>query len=432
MNSAAKITTLLYVCLLVICLSVTSVGAASEIDDSAVFVEAFNAYQQKDFLLAIEKCDQLNQVFPDSPLRDVTLLLIARSSIKAGDNERAAKTIALFSSEFPESNLKSSVEDDLKNLAARHQKGEVLAADKTLQTAARKVRTDRIAREKAAELKLEMERAAKAKAEQDRIARLKLEEERREKDRVQAEKLAKASIKAAILLRESSEAVPVGSNAALPIEISNKGKNSEEFVISVTGAKEYSPILARTSAPDESLTKLQLAAGETFKGVVSYRMPPEMVDGHRSPLAIKVASAKYADVNFQKDTIVVSAAPLVRAVAKLTKQKVAPGEQLRYRVTVLNAGSLPAQNLTVRLQLPPQIDFQAAPDTAFKQESNGTLVFKVSQVDIGKLAEINLDVKIRDNSSVGQELRGQVEVINGDLQRKDIFSASASVVVSGK
>lgn len=427
MNQVNKIITRLFLSLLVIFISF-SPGNSAEIDDSTIFVEAFNAYQQKDYLLAIEKCAQLNQVFPDSPLRDVTLLLMARASLKSGDNERAAKSVALFSTEFPESSLKTSVEDELKVLASRHQKGEVLVADKTLQSAARKVRSDRLAHERAAELKMEMERAAKAKADQERLAQIKLEAERREMERLQAEKLAKASMKAVITLHEDAGPVPVGGNGRLPIEISNKGKNSEEFLLTITAAKEYDAILASANKPDENITRLQLAAGETFKGTVEFRMPAEMVDGHRSVMMIKAVSTKFSDVSFQKETVVISSAPLVRAVAKLAKQKVTPGEKLRYRVTVLNAGSLPAQNLTVRLQLPPQVDFQGDPDVSFKQEPNGTLVFKVDQVDIGKLAEINLDVKIREDSAVGQELRGHVEVINGSLQRKDIFTATASIV----
>lgn len=407
---------------------VCSAGYAAEIDDATVFVEAFNAYQQKDYLLAIEKCDQLNQVFPESPLRDVTLLLIARASLKSGDNERAAKSVAMFSSEFPESSLKTSVEDELKTLAARQQKGETLAPDKPLQAAARKVKSDRLARERAAELKREMERAAKAKAEQERLARIKLEAERKEKERLQAEKLAKASIKAAISVRDDTGAVPVGSNGTLPVEITNRGKQSEEFILSVTAPKEYDAALIKPDKPEENITHLKLAAGEVFKGAVSFRMPAEMVDGHRSPVSVTAVSTKFSDVQFQKEVIVVSAAPLVRAVAKLAKQKVTAGEKLRYRVMVLNAGSLPARNLTVRLQLPPQVDFQNAPDTAFKQEPDGTLVFKIEQVDIGRLAEINLDVQVRENSAVGQELRGHVEIVNGNLQRKDIFTASASTI----
>lgn len=427
MKNITRLFTKLILSLFLIIISFAPVSSA-EIDDSAIFVEAFNAYQQKDHLLAIEKCDQLNQVFPDSPLRDVTLLLLARASLKSGDNERAAKAAAQFSTEFPESSLKTSVEDELKTLAGRHQKGEALAADKTLQMAANKVRSDVMARERAAKLKLEMERAAKAKAEQERLARIKLEEERREKERLLAEKLARASIKASISLNEDIWMVPVGGNGRLPIEISNKGKNSEEFLIIVASAKEYDAVLVLGDKTDAPITRLRLAAGETFKGTVALRMPAEMVDGHRSPLSVKIVSAKFDDISFQKESIIISSAPLVRAVAKLVKQKVTPGETLRYRVTVLNVGSLPAQNLTVRVQLPPQLDFQGAPDFPFKQEPNGALVFNVDQVDIGKLTEINLDVKVREGSAIGQELRGQVEIVNGTLQRKDIFTASASVI----
>lgn len=119
-------------------------GNSAEIDDSTVFVEAFNAYQQKDYPVAIEKCDQLNQVFPNSPLRDVTLLLTARASLKSGDNERAAKYITLFSTEFPDSSLKSSIKEDLRLLSSRHKKGDVLTSDKTRQIAADKVRSGRL------------------------------------------------------------------------------------------------------------------------------------------------------------------------------------------------------------------------------------------------------------------------------------------------
>lgn len=427
MKHITKFITPLVLSLLIIFVSFAP-GNSAEIDDSAVFVEAFNAYQQKEYLLTIEKCDQLNQVFPDSPLRDVTLLLIARASLKSGDFERAAKSVALFSTEFPDSSLKTSIEDELKILLNRQQKGEVFTADKALQSAARKTRSDRMARERDAELKLEFERAAKARAEQERLARIKLEEERREKERLLAEKLAKASIKVAIMLHEGTGPVPVGGYGTLPIELSNKGKSSEEFLLTVAAAKEYDVNLAKAGKPDEIITRIQLAAGGTFKGIVQFRMPTELVDGHRAVIAFRAVSTKFSDVSFQKDTVVVSSAPLVRAVAKLAKQKVIAGEKLGYRVTLINAGSLTAQNLTVRLQLPPQIDFQGAPDVVFKQEPNGTLVFKVDQIEIGKLVDIDLDIKVRENSAVGQELRGQVEVVNGNLQRKDIFTARASII----
>jgi uncharacterized membrane protein len=289
-----------------------------------------------------------------------------------------------------------------------------------------------------------MERVAKAKAEQERLARIKLEEERqekerlakirlederREKERLLAEKVAKENIKIAISLSNAAGSFPIGSNGAIPLEITNKGNSSEELLLTITAAKEYGAVLTRAGRADESVTRLQLAAGETFKGTVQFRMPSKLVDGHRSTLSVHAVSAKFSDIGFQKETVVVCSAPLVRVVAKLVKPKVAPGEKMGYRVAVLNAGSQLAQDLIVRLQLPPQVDFAGSSDTPFKQESNGALVFKIDKVDIGQLVQINLDVKVRENASVGQELRGQVEVENGGLQRKELFTASASVVI---
>ncbi|MDD2853761.1 MAG: hypothetical protein PHY09_17885 [Desulfuromonadaceae bacterium] len=384
---------------------------AAEIDDSAVFIEAFNAYQQKDFLLTVEKCDQLNEAFPDSPLRDVALLLAARANLKAGDNERAAKSAGLFLSEFPGSSLKSSVEDELKTLVERHKKGETLAADKTLRASARKVRAER------------------AQAEQERLALIKQEEERLEKARLLAEQRAKESIKADIAWLDDGRTVRAGSTGAVPFEISSRAKESEEFLLTVSSAKEYDTSLVKAGAPHETVARVLLAPGETFKGQVNLRMPAGAVDGHRTVLTINAVSARFSDVSFRKEVIVTSSAPLVRAVAKLAKQKVAPGEKLRYRVTVLNVGSQPAEDLAVRLRLPQQLDLQNAPDTLFTREADGTMVFKVEQLGIGRLSEITLDVQVRKNSVPGQELRGQVEITNNTLHNKEIFTATASIVV---
>jgi hypothetical protein len=69
-----------------------------------------------------------------------------------------------------------------------------------------------------------------------------------------------------------------------------------------------------------------------------------------------------------------------------------------------------------------------ASDAKFRQEQDGTLVFMVDRIETGRLADISMEVKVREDSSIGQELRGQIEVVNGRLQRKDTFTSSASVV----
>ncbi len=406
----------------------TGFAFAADIDDSAIFVDAFSAYQKKDYLTAIEKADQLNQVFPDSPLRDVTLLLIARSGIKSGDNERAAKAVTSFNNEFPESSLKATVEEELQSLANRLKKGEQILPNKQLQVAAQKVRTERLAKERAAALKLEQERLAREKAEQLRIAREKIEAERRAKEKAAAEKLLKEGIKAVIAVMDE-KVVEAGENGSIPFDISNRGKNSEEFLLESVAPAEYSASITSITKTDSAIKRIKLAAGETFKGNLAFRMPLDKVDRNRTSMTIKATSAVYADVSQQKRVLAITSAPLVRVVAKLAKNQVAPGEELRYRVNILNIGSMPAQSLTVRLQLPVQLDFLGIPEIKFKQEPDGTLVFRLEQLDPGKLAELSLDVKVRNNSEDGQKLNGQIEVINGQLQRKDIFSTVASVVV---
>ena len=403
---------------------------AAEIDDAAVFVEAFNAFQKKDYLFAIEKANQLNQVFPDSPLRDINLLLIARSSIRSGDNELAAKTINKFNGEFTDSPLKSTIEEDLLALGSRLLKGETLQPNKQLQVAAQKIRDERLLLERVAAQKLEQEKLAKEKAERERIALEKAAAEKKERERLAAEKIAKESIKAVISMDEGGSLAAVGQNGSIPVEISNRGKNNEEFLLEASAAPEYGVFWASTAKEGEPLTRIKLAAGETFKGKLSFRMPADRVDGHRAPLTVRAVSAKYSDVIQAKNTLLIASAPLVRAVAKLATTKVYPGEQTQYRITILNIGSLTAQDLTVRVQLQPQLDLVSVPGVKFRQEPNGMLIFRLDPIETGKISSISINVKVRENSRIGEELRGQVEIVNGQLQRKDIFTSNLSLIQS--
>lgn len=405
-------------------------AVSAEIDDTAIFVEAFTAFQKKDYLLAIEKIAQMQQQFPDTPLRDVALLLQARAGFKAGDNELAAKSINQFQSEFSGNTLRTTIEDELLALGARLQKGEALPPNQQLKAAAQKIKNDRLAVERAVVAKLEQERLAREKAERDRVAREKAEIDRRERERVAVEKAAKDAVKVAVSIPGGAVRIQVGETGQVGFEVVNKGKNREEFLIGVDMPPEFDPSIVSAAKTDETVSRLLLAPGEVFKGRVLLRMPADMVDGQRKNLVIRAVSAKFADVIQTRQALLITAAPLVRVVAKPVKTKVVAGELIHYRVTALNIGSLVAEGLTLRLQLPPQLDFQAAPEAVFRQEKDGTLVFRVDRIETGSLVEFNLDVKVRDDSRAGQELRGQVELINGRLQRKEIFNTAAAVVQS--
>ena len=127
----------LLVCSVVLTLSLPP-AARAQVDDSALFMEAFNAFQRKDFLLSAEKLDQLNQYFSDSPLRDVALLMLARAHQRAGENETAARIINQFSNEFGSTTLSGSVEEELLSLGKRQKTGEKLLPNRQRQMAAQK------------------------------------------------------------------------------------------------------------------------------------------------------------------------------------------------------------------------------------------------------------------------------------------------------
>ncbi|HEX9080423.1 MAG TPA: outer membrane protein assembly factor BamD [Desulfuromonadaceae bacterium] len=402
--------------------------AAAELDDSNLFVEAFNAYQKRDYLLAIDKVNRLTQAFPDSPLRDLSLLLLARAGLKSGDNELAARAINQFSAEYTDNSLKSTVEEELLALGARRKKGEKLPPNRHLQLAAQKVRNDQVALERAAALKAEQERLAREKAERERIAAAKAEAERKERERIAAEKAAKAAIKLAIAILGDSQRLEVGQKGHIPFEMTNTGTGSEEFLVSVSAPREYAVALTSASRPEELVERVTLAAGETLKGTITARIPFDKVDGSRAHFHVTAVSAKYGDVAFAKEAAITASAPLVRAVAKPHKAKVAPGEPFSYRVTVLNAGSIAARDLTLRSVLPPQVEFIDAAGADFRREADGSVVFSLPGLETGRLAEFNLNVKVRDAAREKEELRMQVEVANNHLHLKDAFTSSAAVV----
>lgn len=414
-------------CALIVLMTAGSVLSA-ELDDSELFVEAFNAYQKKDYLLTIEKVRQITQLFPDSPLRDVSLLLLARAGLKSGDNELAAKTVNQFSAEFADSSLKGSIEDELATLGSRQKKGEKLPPNKQLLVSAQKIRNEQVAVERAAALKAEQVRLAKEQEERDRIAAEKAEARRKERERLAAEQAAKDNVKLAILFPADSTLIEVGKNGQVPVELINKGIGREEFNLSASAQSDATPTFASTDRPNDPVERLSLAAGEKFRGFVSFRMPTDKVDGYKSILQIKAISAKYNDVAFSSDARIITSAPLVRAVAKPGKQKVARGETIKYRVTMLNAGSITAQGLTVRVILPPQLEFLDAAGTEYRQESAGIITFRLDTLETGRLTDVNLNVKVRENAADKQELRCQVEVINTSLQLKATSNSSAAVV----
>jgi len=403
-------------------------ATATTLDDSELFVEAFNAYQKKDYLLATTKAGQITDHFPDTPLRDVSLLLLARAGLKSGDNELAGKATSRFNEEFANSSLKTSLEDELIVLATRIKKGEKLLPNKQLQIAAQKVRNDQLALERAAALKAEQIRLAKEKEERDRIARLKAEEERKERERIAAEKLARENVKLAILLPMQPVPVAAGQSGRVQFDFRNNGTGSEEFILSSAAPSEYGLQLASFPNLDRPLDRIVLAAGEKISAIATFKMPGNKVDGHKSTIGVKAISSKFNDIAFTADSRIITSAPLVRAVVKPASAKVAQGETFKYKVSILNAGSLAAGDVTLRVLLPAQVEIIDADGGEYRNEAPGTVAFKVKTLESGGMAEFHLKVKVKETAAKNEELRCKVEVINNQLNLKELFNSGVAVV----
>lgn len=411
----------LLLCALLLALSLT-VPAQAEVDDSSLFMEAFNAFQRKDYLLSAEKLNQLNQHFPDSPLRDVSLLMLARSHQRSGENEAAARSINLFSTEFGASTLAESVDESLLALGKRQKTGEKLPPNRQLQIAAHKVRNDQLAIERAAAERVERERLAQERAEHERLAREKAEAARREQERLAAIKAARDAVRFSIELPDGELVAESGVTARIPFELINRGTGGEEFSLEGIFPAGLQGSLVAVDEGGKTLSKVLLQPKEGLKGLVTFTLPGDRVDGSRQGLSIRAASVKFNDLVQSKNVQILAQAPLLRAVAKLQRPLVATGEKLSYRVTILNLGSKPAKEVDLRIALPNQLKLTEAGDGCWI-ENEQLAACRISNIANGQLSERTLAVAVRDKAT-GQNLRGTVEVLQTVLQTKESFSGA--------
>jgi outer membrane lipoprotein YfiO len=207
-----------------IALFIASPAYSVDTKDSQIFITGFNAYLKRDYQTAIENLTSVLEKYPDTSLRDMAILWLSRSYFKAGNQKEAARYMAQFFKEYPDSPLKGTVEDELAELAAKYQRGEPVAAEQVAKAAAAppavvvapvtggaeklpapaQDETARLAAEKAAGEKADLERVAAAKAEADRKAAEKIVMEKAEADRKASEMVAMEKAEADRLAAEKA------------------------------------------------------------------------------------------------------------------------------------------------------------------------------------------------------------------------------------
>ncbi len=631
-----------------------------EAEDSLSFIAGFNAYQQKNYAVSIDKMNEVLKKHPDTPLRDMALFWLSRSYYKVGNLQEAARYLSQFSKEYPDNPLKNTVEEEMLVLTARFEKGEKLpvgtspakepdrlalqkaeearqaaAAVESARVAAAKAEQERIAREAAEREKAEMQRVADlkaeeakqvaaaveaarvaaAKAEQERIVReaaareeaelqraadlkaevakqvaaaiesarvtaekteqerivreaaareeaelqraadLKAEETRKvaeqirvaavaseqellaaakaeelqlsvtlaeeekkeqgrlavyraEQNRLATQKMDEESRQASLnpagetgdaskrayrekaiseyksiidrypastaaatataKLRELGvanafppkvveapqlenaqilrfevtqfaafefnllarpEVFNVGRQILVPFEVTNRGNGSDSFYLESAFPTAFNARFTSITGSGAAINQTpELAPGETFKGSLSLVIPPATTDGTRIAYPLKAASRLAAEASQSREVKIISSAPLLRALLQTEKTRPLPGDKILYRIAIRNAGSDAADDVTFRLNFPPQLeplDYVAA---GFRQEMKSALVLDGMQVKSGENREFTMVFRLKDDALAGQELVTRAELINNTLKTTAAFVANSAYV----
>jgi len=291
-----------------------------ENEDSQMFIGGFNAYQQKDYSLAIEKMSGVLQKYPDTPLRDMALFWLSRSFFKVGNQQDAARYFSQFSKEYPDNPLKGTVEEELLSLAVRYDRGEKLSAGSTSARqpdiqVARKDEKEATAKaeEAVSAAAAESARLAAVRNNEQHRAALKAEQERIEKERTASQKLAAekaaqgrlAAIKSDDERRLSAEkaekelrTLSKAEEAKWALKAENELRIAEKTAVDaekkrqpVTRAEEQR--LPRQRVAEEKIRSEKAALRE--KAIAQYKL---IIDKYPSTAAAATAAARLREFGF--------------------------------------------------------------------------------------------------------------------------------------
>lgn len=230
-------------------------------------------------------------------------------------------------------------------------------------------------------------------------------------------------------LLERLPAYEVGRRINVPFEIVNRGNGSDSFSLESGFPARFNAAFEAAAAPGQIITRTpSLAPGEAFRGAVSLTIPSASIDGLRITHPVKAASLLMSEASQSRELNLIAAAPLLRAVLKADKTQPLPGERITYRIAVLNVGSTAGQEITFRVNFPPQlepVDFAAA---GFKTESKGAIVLDDLRINSGESKEYTLTFQLKDDSLAGQELLARADLVNRQLNTSATFVSNVANV----
>jgi chemotaxis protein histidine kinase CheA len=226
-----------------------------------------------------------------------------------------------------------------------------------------------------------------------------------------------------------AEVFTAGQQIEVPFEIINRGNGIDSFSLESAFPTDFKARFISAAAPDVTISHTtDLAPGEIFKGAVVVVIPPDSIDGLRITHPVKAASRLIAEASQSREVKLIASAPLLRAVLRTEKTKPLPGDNVLYRIAVLNVGSSVAKDVTLRLNFPPQLEPVDYAVSGFRQETKSELVLDGMQVNSGENREFSVAFQLKDDSLAGQELSTRAELINNTQRTTAAFISNMAYV----
>ena len=224
--------------------------------------------------------------------------------------------------------------------------------------------------------------------------------------------------------------VEVATKTVVPFDIQNKGNGQDSFYLASGFPADFNARFVSAAAPELTINQTpQLAAGETFKGLLLLNVPAATIDGLRIAYPVKAASQFMAETSQSRVVLLTAAAPLLRAVVKADKTQLLPGEKVQYRLTVMNLGSTAAQDVTLRLNYPAQYQPVNGAAAGFRQEMDAALVLDGIALKPGESRDLTAGFQLKDGALAKEELMIRADLLNNSLQIKSSFLSNASFVL---
>jgi outer membrane protein assembly factor BamD (BamD/ComL family)/uncharacterized membrane protein len=347
---------------------ISSPAYSLDTKDSQLFITGFNAYLKRDYPEAIASLSGVLEQYPDTSLRDMAILWLSRSYYKAGNQKDAARYMAQFFKEYPDSPLKGTVEEELAELARKYQKDEPIATqlaaspagappaaaaasgtiatdrpvaatqDDAARVAAEKGQQERAAAAKAKADRQAAEKAALAKAEADRLEAEKAAQAKVEAERLEAEKAARAKTEAdrleaekAVLAKAEAERQEAEKAALAKVEADRlEAEKTAQAKAEAERQAEEKAALARAEAKRLESEKIDQAKAEADRQAEKFAQAKAEADRQAAEKAAqaraeadRLEAEKFASAKAEAERQAAEKAALARAEAKrLESEKV--------------------------------------------------------------------------------------------------------------